>query len=166
MLGERIRQARLLAGFTQNALADALTDAGHPATKAVISKYEKNKSIPSAQFLLLAASILKVPSSYFTHQPTLEVTWLAFRRHSALPARAQEAVKAHAADVAELQIQPHSLLYPDSVVDLPEIRSVTSMEDAEQSAMRLRERWELDENPIDSLVQTAVVPTTSWQDRF
>ena len=73
MLGERIRQARLLAGLTQEALADALADAGHPATKAVISKYEKNKSTPSAQFLLLAASILDVPSSYFVHEPTLEV---------------------------------------------------------------------------------------------
>lgn len=155
MIGERIRQARLLAGLTQEALADALTDAGHPATKAVISKYEKNKSTPSAQFLLLAASILDVPSSYFTHQPTLEVNWLAFRRHSTLPVREQEAVKAYAADVAELQIELQSLLHPGSGADLPEIMSVTSMEDAEQAAMRLRERWELDENPIDSLVQTA-----------
>ncbi len=155
MLGERIRQARLLAGLTQDALADALTDAGHPATKAVISKYEKNKSTPSAQFLLLAASILDVPSSYFTHQPTLAVNWLAFRRHSTLPVRDQEAVKAYAADVAELQIELQSLLHPGSGADLPEIMSVTSMEDAEQAAMRLRERWELDENPIDSLVQTA-----------
>ena len=155
MMGERIRQARLLAGLTQEALADALTDAGHPATKAVISKYEKNKSTPSAQFLLLAASILDVPSSYFTHQPTLQVNWLAFRRHSRLPVREQEAVKAYAADVAELQIELQSLLHPGSGADLPEIMSVTSMEDAEQAAMRLRERWELDENPIDSLVQTA-----------
>lgn len=155
MIGERIRQARLLAGLTQEALADALTDAGHPATKAVISKYEKNKSTPSAQFLLLAASILDVPSSYFTHQPSLEVNWLAFRRHSTLPVREQEAVKAYAADVAELQIELQSLLHPGSGADLPEIMSVTSMEDAEQAAMRLRERWELDENPIDSLVQTA-----------
>lgn len=155
MLGERIRQARLLAGLTQEALADALTDAGHPATKAVISKYEKNKSTPSAQFLLLAASILDVPSSYFTHQPTLKVNWLAFRRHSTLPVREQEAVKAYAADVAELQIELQSLLYPGTEADLPEIMPVTSVEKAEQAAMRLRERWELDESPIDSLVQTA-----------
>lgn len=155
MLGERIRQARLLAGLTQEALAEALTDAGHAATKAVISKYEKNKSTPSAQFLLLAASILDVPVSYFTHQPTLEVKWLAFRRHSTLPIREQEAVKAYAADVAALQVELQSLLHPGAGADLPEIMSVASMEDAEQAAMRLRECWELGENPIDSLVQTA-----------
>jgi Zn-dependent peptidase ImmA (M78 family)/transcriptional regulator with XRE-family HTH domain len=155
MLGERIRQARLLAGLTQSALANALTGAGHPATKAVISKYEKNKSTPSAPFLLLAASILDVPSSYFTHQPTLEVTWLAFRRHSSLPAREQQAIKAYAADVAELQIELQDLLHPGSGADLLPIKAVTSVEEAEQAAMRLRECWGLDDRPIDSLVQTA-----------
>lgn len=155
MLGERIRQARLLAGLTQDALANALTDAGHSATKAVISKYEKNKSTPSAQFLILASSILDVPASYFTHQPTVEVNWLAFRRHSTFLAREQDAVKAYAADVAELQIELQSLLHPDAGANLPEVMPVASMEDAEGAAMRLRECWELDDNPIDSLVQTA-----------
>lgn len=155
MVGNRIRQARLLAGLTQDALANALAEAGHPATKAVISKYEKNKGAPSAQFLLLAASILGVPSSYFTHQPSLEVNWLAFRRHSALPGREQEAVKAYAADVAELQIGLQFLLHPNTEVNMPEHIPVASLDDAEEAAMQLREIWDLDENPIDSLVQTA-----------
>lgn len=155
MLGERIRQARLLAGLTQEALADALTDSGHSATKAVISNYEKNKRTPSAQFLILASSILDVPASYFTHRPSTAVNWLAFRRHSTFPAREQEAVKAYAADVAELQIELQSLLHPDPGANLPEVMQATSLEDAERAAMRLRECWELDDNPIDSLVQTA-----------
>lgn len=155
MVGNRIRQARLLAGLTQAALANALAEAGHPATKAVISKYEKNRSVPSAQFLLLAASILGVPSSYFTHQPSLEVNWLAFRRHSTLPGREQEAVKAYAADVAELQIGLQFLLHPNTEVNMPEQMPVSSLDDAEEAAMQLREIWDLDENPIDSLVQTA-----------
>jgi Zn-dependent peptidase ImmA (M78 family)/transcriptional regulator with XRE-family HTH domain len=155
MLSERIRQARLLAGLTQEALAEALTNAGHPATKAVISKYEKEKSMPSAQFLILAASILAVPVSYFTHQPTVEVRWVAFRRHSTLPARDQETVKTYAADVAELQLELQSLLYPEPATGLPEAMPATSVEAAEQAAMHLREHWTLDKNPIDRLVQTA-----------
>jgi Zn-dependent peptidase ImmA (M78 family) len=155
MIGERIRQARLLAGLTQEALAIAITDAGHPATKAVISKYENAKSTPSAQFLLLAANILDVPASYFTHEPILDVTWSGFRRHSTLPNRDQEAVKTYAANVAELQIELQTLLHPDSEPALPEVIVVDSFEGAEQAAMLLREFWELDEHPIDSLVQTA-----------
>ena len=48
MIGERIRQARLLAGLTQETVAHRLTEKGHPATKAVISKYENNKSVPAS----------------------------------------------------------------------------------------------------------------------
>jgi Zn-dependent peptidase ImmA (M78 family) len=155
MFGERIRQARLLAGLTQDHLAEALSAAGHPATKAVISKYEKNKSTPPASFLLLAARILGVPTSYFTHQPTLGVNWLAFRRHSSLPAREQEAVKSYAADVAELHIELQSLLYPHAAANLPDVVAVDSGEAAEQAAQRLRACWELDAHPIDRLVQTA-----------
>jgi Zn-dependent peptidase ImmA (M78 family)/transcriptional regulator with XRE-family HTH domain len=155
MFGERIRQARLLAGLTQEALAEALTDAGCAVTKAAVSKYEKNKSRPSAQFLMLAASILAVPNSYFTHQPTVEVTWLAFRRHSDLTLKERAAVKAYAADIAGLHVELHTLLYPEDAVALPDAQPVADMNQAERAAERLRECWELDDHPIDSLVQTA-----------
>jgi len=155
MFGERIRQARLIAGLTQEAVAEALTDAGYPVTKAAVSKYEKNKSTPPAQFLMLAASILDVPNSYFTHQPAVAVNWLAFRRHSALPVKDQEAVKAYAADVAALQVELQALLYPEAAVGLPDVKPVATVADAEQAAEHLRTWWELDDHPIDSLVQTA-----------
>lgn len=155
MLGDRLHQARLLAGMTQEALATALTQAGYSATNAVISKYENHKSTPSAQFLLLAASILNVPVSYFTHESNLEVKWLAFRRHSGLPSGEQETVKQYATDVGELQIELQSLLYPNMTARLPERVKVVSLEDAERAAMNLRALWRLDDNPIDSLVRTA-----------
>ncbi|MBK8027676.1 MAG: ImmA/IrrE family metallo-endopeptidase [Chloroflexi bacterium] len=103
----------------------------------------------------MAASILDVPASYFTHQPTLDVNWLAFRRHSTLPDKEQTAIKAYAADVAELQIELQTLLHPDETADLPDAMPVETMEQAEDAAQRLRDCWELDDNPIDSLVQTA-----------
>jgi Zn-dependent peptidase ImmA (M78 family) len=155
MFGERIHQARLLAGLTQEDLAQAMIKLGHPATKAVISKYENNKSSPTSAWLLSAASILDVPVSYFTHQSSVEVEWLAFRRHSTLPARDQKAIKAYAQDVADLQIELQNLLYPHPQVSLPEKMVVMSDTDAEVAAQRLREHWSLDDNPIDSLVRTA-----------
>ena len=79
MIGARIKQARLLAGMTLTQLADELQRYDFPITKQAISKYEKEKSYPSAQFLLLASSVLGVPSTYFTHQPAKSVEWLAFR---------------------------------------------------------------------------------------
>ncbi len=168
MFGERLRQARLLAGLTQQALADALTAAGYPVTKAGVSKYEKNGSTPPAAFLMLAAQVTHVPTSYFTHQPSAEVTWLAFRRHSTLPDKVQETVRAYAADVAELHIALHTLLYPEERVDLPTAMRVMTMEDAERAANALRTHWKLDDAPIESLVQTAEsgqVVVVGWEDR-
>jgi Zn-dependent peptidase ImmA (M78 family)/DNA-binding XRE family transcriptional regulator len=155
MLGERLRQARLLANLSQEDLAQQMTQQAYSITKQAISKYEKNLSYPPAQFLILAAQILAVPSSYFFHQTQADVQWLAFRRASDLAVSEQESVKAYARDVVELQIELQTLLHPQAQVDLPETRLVTSFEEAEALAMSLREQWDLDLQAIESLVQTA-----------
>ena len=58
MIGDRVKQARLLASLTQQELADQLGELGYQVTKAAISKYENNKSVPPAQFLLSATTVL------------------------------------------------------------------------------------------------------------
>jgi Zn-dependent peptidase ImmA (M78 family)/DNA-binding XRE family transcriptional regulator len=157
MFGERIRQARLLAGMSQEQLADKLAERNYKITKQAISKYENNQSMAPAQFLLLAASILDVPNSYFSHEPKIAIEWLAFRRQSSFPVREQETVKNYAADVAELYLDLESLLYPQVAKKdkLPERQRVSTFEQAEKVAETLREAWELDNHPIDSLVRTA-----------
>ena len=44
MIGDRIRQARLAAGMTQEEVVEHLARAGHQITKAALSKYEKEES--------------------------------------------------------------------------------------------------------------------------
>lgn len=155
MLSERIRQARLLAGVTQEALAEALTLAGHPATKAVISKYEMGKSTPKASMLLEMCRILKVESGYFLHEPQTNVAWLAYRKYSNFPSTGQEVVKGYARDVVALQVELCSLLYPDMSNDFPEPMNVMTSTEAETAAQNLRSEWKLDEAPIENLTQTA-----------
>lgn len=164
MIGARVKQARLLAGLTQQALAHQLGERGYRVTKAAISKYENSKSMPPAQFLLLASAILEVRSAYFTHQPAKTIEWQAFRRHSQLPQKKQEAIKAYAADLAELQIELHSLLYPEMKFALPSV-TVSTSEAAEAAAGRLRDQWDLGDRPLDNLVQMAEdrgVVVISW----
>jgi transcriptional regulator with XRE-family HTH domain len=167
MFGERIRQARLLRGISQEQLAEELVKRHYPITKQAISKYEKNQSMAPAQFLILAASILDVPNSYFVREPMLEIDWLAFRKQSSLAARDQEAIKAYAADVAKLYLELETLLYPqlNKREKLPEPQAVTNARQAERVADALRKTWELDNQPIDSLVRTAedhLVIVISW----
>ncbi|MGM0489996.1 MAG: helix-turn-helix domain-containing protein, partial [Planctomycetota bacterium] len=53
MIGDRIRQARLAAGLTQDGVVTRLEDAGLKMTKAALSKYEKGKSEPKQSVLVL-----------------------------------------------------------------------------------------------------------------
>ena len=155
MIGARLKQARLLAGMTQKELAKELCEAGYKITAAAISKYEKGKSYPTAQFMLLASSALNVPSAYFVHQPETEVQWTAFRRHSRFGKRKQEAVMAYASDLAELQIELHSLFYPEASPDLPTPIEARTYNDAEKIAEGVRASWDVGNRPLDNLVQTA-----------
>ena len=167
MIGARLKQARLLAGMTQQGLASALGEAGFKISAAAISKYEKEKSFPTAQFMLLASSVLGVPSTYFMHQPQKEVQWTAFRRHSRFGKNKQEAVMAYASDLAELQIELHSIFYPNTPSDLPEPSQAIDYDDAEDIAIQLRATWDVGNRPLDNLVQTAEdhgVIVIGWDD--
>ncbi|MBK9750789.1 MAG: ImmA/IrrE family metallo-endopeptidase [Chloroflexi bacterium] len=154
MIAARIRQARLIAGWSQDQLAQQLSAIGTSITKAAISKYETGKSVPSAQMLLQLAQVLKVKSEYFFTEPKLQVEWLAFRRHKTLSVMTQERVKHYAAQVAERQVELQSLLYPDEQPQFPSVRRVHTFDEAEAAALELRAMWQLDDHPIDNLFQT------------
>ncbi len=166
MIGARLRQARLLAGMTQKEVANSLGEVGYDITAAAISKYEKSQSFPPAQFLLLASSVLDVPSAYFSHQPAKTVEWLAFRCRKRLSQRERNKIKVFASDVAELQIELRELLYPNPELPLPSL-PVATLDDAQNAAGQLRKLWKVGDRPLDNLVQTAEdrnVIVIGWKD--
>ncbi|HEY7341335.1 MAG TPA: XRE family transcriptional regulator [Ktedonobacterales bacterium] len=154
MIGDRMRQARLAAGFTLAEVAERLEKVGQSITTAGLSKYEHNKSVPSAAFLLKLARALEVKSSYFLHEPEVRVEWLAFRKHSTLPARQQARVQATANTIAEGQFWLQTTLYPNEKPAIPATRTVTTLVEAEAAAVDLRAVWKLGNDPIESVTQT------------
>lgn len=167
MIGARLKQARLLAGMTQRALARELGEAGFQITAAAISKYEKEKSYPTAQFMLQASSVLGVPSTYLMHQPSRPVEWIGFRCRARLGETARNLIKAYAADRADAQSELRDLLYPETDYDFPSI-PVSSLKDAESAAEQLRAIWDVGDRPLDNLVQLAEdreVIVIDWADK-
>lgn len=167
MIGARLKQARLLAGLTLGELADKLREYDFKITKQALSKYEREKSHPSAQFLLTASRVLDVPSTYFLHQSTKSVEWLAFRCRKRLSKKERNKIKAYASDIAELQIELRELLYPNFNTTLPSV-AVSTVEDAEIAAEHLRSEWKVGDRPLDNLVQTAEdhdIVVVSWEDK-
>ncbi len=167
MFGTRIKQARLLAGMTKQEFAASLAEYNYCTTVEAISEYEKNKSFPDAEFLLLASSVLDVPSTYFAHEPAKSVNWLGFRCRQELSPREEKRIRAYASDVAELQIELRDLLCHSSRHKFPTI-SVSSLDGAEAAAQELREKWEVGNRPLDNLVQTSEdcdLVVISWKDK-
>lgn len=155
MIGDRLQQTRLAAGLTLEELRLLLREQGCSLTRAALSKYEHDKSVPPAPTLLKLARVLKVPASHFLHDPHTAVSWLAFRKHPRLPAARQQHIKAYARQVAENQIWLEAALNLNSTAALPRPRVVGTPEEAEDAARELRHSWKLGEAPIESVTQTA-----------
>lgn len=167
MIGARLKQARLLAGMTQRELARALGETGFKITAAAISKYEKEKSFPTAQFMLLASSVLGVPSSYLLRQPLRTVDWIGFRCRARLSENGRQIIKAYASDRANAQSELRDLLYPNKEYGFPSL-AASSLEEAERAAEQLREAWDVGDRPLDNLVQMAEdreVIVVDWADK-
>ncbi len=151
MICERLRQARLINGATQQAVVDRLAGVGISLTKACLSKYERGGSIPNAAVLAKLAKVLGVRSEYFLKEPSVGIEWMAFRSHQAVSKTARARVQALAAEVVERQVWIQEKLYPDTGHKFPDPVKAQLPEEAEKAALGLRKRWELDDNPIESL---------------
>ncbi len=82
-VGERLRQARLARGLTQEQLARGV------ATKGFISQVECNRATPSLAKLRLIAERLGMPLGHFTGDPSpMELTYL--RKSAELAIKAKE----------------------------------------------------------------------------
>jgi Zn-dependent peptidase ImmA (M78 family)/transcriptional regulator with XRE-family HTH domain len=153
VIADRIRQARLAAGMTQDEVVKRLAMVGHPITKAALSKYEKKKSEPKQALLILLGRVLDVKPSYFLSEPTLTVNWLAFRKQTKLSTSKQEQIKAYVEKVVERQAWLQATLYPRQATSFRKPVRVRSPGEVEAASQKLREDWALGDAPIDSLVE-------------
>src|SRR5580765_4104316 len=145
MIGDRIRQARMIEGMTQDEVIARLTSLGVKLTKSALSKFERNQCNPTMSMLLNLASALKVSASYFIEEPQVDVTWVAFRKTDRLTVTQEEHIQAFAKDKAEKQAWLQMKLYPAEDTYFPRPISVQTERDAERAAEYLRQQWLLGE---------------------
>lgn len=151
MISQRIRQARNIAGLSQDAVVQALGERGVPLTKAALSKYERGASVPRASLLKQLGTVLHVPAEYFLREPGVSITWIAFRKRAKAGAREQDRFKAVASERVESYVRLRESLTYESADPFPNCLPFATLDDAEAAAGRLREAWNLDDLPIESL---------------
>jgi Zn-dependent peptidase ImmA (M78 family)/transcriptional regulator with XRE-family HTH domain len=155
MLGERIRQARLAAGLTLDALAARMESLGQPITKAGLSKYERGKSKPPQVFLAQLGRALGVRATYFVSEPKVTIQWLTQVGPSGVKPTFRDRLRALANRVVEMQLWLQGTLYPLAKPRFPAPKSVCSFDEAENVAATLRRRWRVEDLPIKSVTMLA-----------
>ncbi len=152
MIGDRIRQARVAAGMTQDEVVDALAADGLSLTKAGLSKYERGGSTPRPSVLRALGQALGVDTSYFLEEPSVTIEWLAFRKASRMGKKKQARVKVLAESTVEAFMALRHALEPRAAEpSLPERIAAYEPEDAEAAAASLRAHWQLGDQPIESV---------------
>jgi Zn-dependent peptidase ImmA (M78 family)/transcriptional regulator with XRE-family HTH domain len=154
-IGQRLRRARQARGLSLQQVVDRLS---RPLTRAALSKYERGETVPRADLLVDLGRVLGLPGSYFLEPPMGEedrVKWLAYRKHSALGTRQGERIQAQAELATSAYHRLLDLLRPDDEACFPRSRSASTVDEAEEAAESLRDRWGLGSGPIDSVVSCA-----------
>ena len=151
--GERLKQARLAAGLSQRELAERVD-----LSPMAISKYENSKMSPSSDVLLRLAKALGVKVGYFSRRLQVAVAAPSFRKHSRLGKKQQAAIEGQIIDRLERYLSVEEALGPGQS---PQFRMPDACKgrmrhaaDAEDVAERLRQEWELGEDPIANLCET------------
>ena len=150
-LHQNLRRARLRLGWALDDLAEA---AQHIVSKQMLSKYEQGTAAPSQKVLFALAAALRMPASELLTNPTVKVDFVAFRKHSDLPKKEEEKIK------AEIELQINRRRELSAALGEPlvgwRLRSLTAsrVEDAERHAVEVRAEWGLGLHPIANLTAT------------
>jgi Zn-dependent peptidase ImmA (M78 family)/DNA-binding XRE family transcriptional regulator len=153
MIGDRIRQARLAAGLTLDALGEKVG-----VTHTAIQKYEKGVLNPPSSQLLKLARACGTRVEYFFRTREVELLEPEFRRLATFGKTAQEALKIKAVDLIERRVELLGF-FPESPIlrfEAPEglpLR-VDDLDELENFADHVREAWKLGLNPIGDLTDT------------
>lgn len=90
IFSRRLRQARLIKGFSLEKLSQSVTPA---ITRQSINKYEKGLMMPDSRVLIALAAALGVKIDYFFRPFTVEVNHVEFRKKPRFPERMASAVR-------------------------------------------------------------------------
>ena len=152
MIGERLAQLRLARNLTLDALAVKM---GGIVTKQALSKYEQNLAQPSPSVLTKLSDALGVKSSYFIASSTIEVDFIAYRSATVLPEREKTRVKSVVKQCLEERVWLQTLVGQDEKEMIPwNEMDISSLEDIEAQALKLRKHWDLGTSPISDVVET------------
>ena len=151
MFGERLKRARVKAGFSMQELVD---QASNIVSKQSISQYEKNLKNPSSTVLIALANALGVGVDYFFRQVSVSIGEVDFRKHSTFGKKNQEILKEKVREYLERYIEIENILDINHKFENPlKNETIGSFDEIEELSTKLRNHWNLGIDPIGNVVE-------------
>lgn len=153
MIGNRLKRARESAGLSLRELEARINN---QVSAQAIGKYERNEMMPGSSVLFALARVLSIPPDYLLNEREIELAGIDFRKAPQAGAKEERAVEALILDKVERYIELEELMPPaHQEWNFPEDKAflVEKIEDAEQAAEALRERWSIGIDPIPLMAE-------------
>ena len=147
----RLKMARKMAGLSMDELVDRIDGL---VSKQALSKYERGLMNPSSTVLIALSNALNVKPDHFYRRSDLNLYGLQFRKKSELNKKEIERIKFKAVEYLERYNELENILGINNKFSVSlKIKEINSVEDAENAALELRQKWGLGISPIPNLLE-------------
>lgn len=128
---------------------------GGLVTRQALSKYEMAREVPSAWVLIKMAEVLQVKTTHLLEEPLVQVERIAYRRRSRLGKREEHRIENLLRIALEERVRLQKIWLGDPHPVIPvQAWEITSLDEAEDAASRLRDQWSLGVDPIADVTAT------------
>ncbi len=149
---ERLRQIRLARGYTMDQLVDRM---GGMVEKQSLSNYEKGKHQPRPGVLLQLARALQVKPSELSGSLPVVVEFLGYRRSSGMTKKDSDTLESRISFNLEKRVRLHEIVDRGANNSFRfEPVQVSTLQDAENAALIIRNRMGLGSDAIGNLTET------------
>lgn len=153
MIADRLKLARRKAGYSLRDLEAAID---RKVTAQAIGKYERGESIPSSGVLIALGKALGVSLNYLMDTQGIELSGVEFRTRASTTGQDRAHVQTAVLEWIERYLQIETVLELDSAQwhsPVPKPRRLGKINDAENLAAEVREKWELGQDPIPNMTE-------------
>lgn len=152
LFSERFKSARILNGFSLQDLADALDN---KISRQALHKYEKGEVIPDSNMINHLSKALHVQPDFFFRDTKVELGELEFRKLTRLPVKEQHKIVESTKDVLSRYLELEEIIGIETIFENPlkDTPVISSFEDIENAASKVRECWHLGFDPIYNTIE-------------
>lgn len=145
----RLKQARLMKGFSLEKLAQSL-DA--PISRQAINKYEKGQMKPDSRVMIALANALDMKIDYFFRPFTVEVDKVEFRKKSGFTEKMANAVKERVREILERYLEIEQIAGNQVCFTLPR-KEIRTLQEAKEFATEIRQILSLGNDGISNVIE-------------